>query len=69
MCIRDRYIEAGIATAIVYVALRFIGLLEARSGWKRYPMLYEVRGTDEKEMFKDILCALDKAHILSLIHI
>jgi putative Mg2+ transporter-C (MgtC) family protein len=57
------YIEAGIATAIVYVALRFIGLLEARSGWKRYPMLYEVRGTDEKEMFKDILCALDKAHI------
>jgi putative Mg2+ transporter-C (MgtC) family protein len=57
------YIEAGIATAIVYVSLRFIGLLEARSGWKRYPMLYEVRGTDEKEMFAGILCALDKAHI------
>jgi putative Mg2+ transporter-C (MgtC) family protein len=62
-CGAGLYVEAAIATAIVYVALRFIGLLEARSGWKRYPMLYEVRGTDEKTMFKDILCALDKAHL------
>jgi putative Mg2+ transporter-C (MgtC) family protein len=45
------------------VALRFIGLLEARSGWKIFPMLYEVRGTDENTMYKDILCALDKAHV------
>ncbi len=57
------YIEAGIATAIVFVSLRFIGLLEGHLGWKRYPMLYEVRGSDENEMFTDILCALDKAHI------
>jgi putative Mg2+ transporter-C (MgtC) family protein len=57
------YIEAGIGTAIVFVSLRFIGLLEGHLGWKRYPMLYEVRGSDENEMFKDILCALDKAHI------
>jgi hypothetical protein len=26
-------------------------------------MLYEVRGTDEERMFKDILCALDKYHV------
>jgi putative Mg2+ transporter-C (MgtC) family protein len=57
------YIEAGIAAAIVFCSLRFIGLLEAHLGWKQYPMLYEVRGTDEKGMFAAILCALDKAHI------
>jgi len=57
------YIEAAIATAIVFVSLRFIGLLEAHLGWKQYPMLYEVRGTDEKGMFAAILCALDKGHI------
>ena len=62
-CGAGLYLEAAIATGIVYVALRFIGLLEARSGWKIFPMLYEVRGTDENTMYKDILCALDKAHI------
>ncbi|MGD0799053.1 MAG: MgtC/SapB family protein [Acidobacteriaceae bacterium] len=62
-CGAGLYIEAGIATGIVYVALRFIGLLEARSGWKIYAMLYEVRGTDIREMFAAILCALDKEHI------
>jgi putative Mg2+ transporter-C (MgtC) family protein len=59
-CGAGRYAEAAIATAVVFVALRFIGLLEARSGWKIYPMLYEVRGTDEERMFADILCALDR---------
>jgi putative Mg2+ transporter-C (MgtC) family protein len=62
-CGAGLYLEAAIATGIVYVALRFIGLLEARSGWKIFPMLYEVRGTDENTMYKDILCALDKAHV------
>jgi putative Mg2+ transporter-C (MgtC) family protein len=57
------YIEAGIGTAIVYCALRFIGLLEARSEWKRYPMLYEVRGSDERTMFAGNLCTLDREHL------
>jgi putative Mg2+ transporter-C (MgtC) family protein len=57
------YIEAGIATAIVYMALRFIGVLESRSRWKRYPMLYEVRGSDERTMFADIFCVLDKERL------
>jgi putative Mg2+ transporter-C (MgtC) family protein len=59
-CGAGLYVEAGIATAIVYVSLRFIGLLEARSGWKIYAMLYEVRGTDEQRLFTDVLCALDR---------
>src|ERR1700678_3339773 len=62
-CGAGLYIEAAIATAIVFCSLRFIGVLEAHLGWKQYPMLYEVRGTDEKGMFAAILCALDKAHI------
>jgi putative Mg2+ transporter-C (MgtC) family protein len=62
-CGAGMYLESAIATAVVFIALRFIGLLEARSGWKIYPMLYEVRGTDEQRMFADILCALDKYHL------
>jgi putative Mg2+ transporter-C (MgtC) family protein len=59
-CGAGLYAPAVVSTAVVFVSLRFIGLMEARSGWKRYPMLYEVRGTDEKTMFAGILCALDK---------
>ena len=62
-CGAGLYVEAAIATAIVFVALRFIGLLEARSGWKIYPMLYEVRGTDEQTMFADDLGGLDREHL------
>ena len=62
-CGAGLYAEAAIATGIVYVSLRFIGVLEARSGWKRYPMLYEVRGTDEASMFIAMLTVLDKAKL------
>src|ERR1035441_4954609 len=41
-CGAGLYVEAAIATLIVYSALRFIGMLESRSVWKRYPMLYEI---------------------------
>ncbi len=62
-CGAGLYIEALIATVIVYVSLHFIGLMESRSGWKHYPMLYEVRGSDEKTMFAAILSVLDKARL------
>ncbi len=62
-CGTGLYVEAAISTAIVYSALRFIGLLESRSRWKRFPMLYEVRGSDDKSLFADILKVLDKGHI------
>jgi putative Mg2+ transporter-C (MgtC) family protein len=57
------YVEAAISTAIVYCALQFIGLMEAKLRWKRFPMLYEVRGNDEKTMFTEILKVLDKEHL------
>jgi putative Mg2+ transporter-C (MgtC) family protein len=62
-CGAGLYVEALIATAIVYSALRFIGVLEARSHWKRFPMLYEVRGSDQKAMFAAILAVLDREHL------
>jgi putative Mg2+ transporter-C (MgtC) family protein len=62
-CGAGLYVEAVIATVIVYCALRFIGLLESRSGWKRFPMLYEVRGSDDKTMFAAILVVLDREHL------
>ena len=61
-CGAGLYMGAAIATAIVFVALRFIGLMGGRSGWKRYPMLYEVRGSDENTMF-GVLAVLDREHL------
>src|SRR5580704_8560239 len=40
-CGTGLYVEAAIATAIVFSSLKFIGVLESRSKWKRYVMLYE----------------------------
>jgi putative Mg2+ transporter-C (MgtC) family protein len=62
-CGAGLYVEAAIATAIVYIALRFIGLYESRSTWKKYPMVYEVRGSDEKQMFAGIFVVLDREHL------
>jgi putative Mg2+ transporter-C (MgtC) family protein len=62
-CGAGLYVEAAISTAIVFVSLRFIGLLEARSRWKAYVMLYEVRGADEKTMFADIFKVLDREQL------
>lgn len=62
-CGAGLYMEAAIATAIVYTALRFIGLLESKASWKRFPMLYEVRGTDDNQMFAEILSVLDREHL------
>lgn len=62
-CGAGLYVEAAISTAIVYIALRFIGLYESRSEWKRYPMVYEVRGSDEERMFAGIFAVLDREHL------
>jgi putative Mg2+ transporter-C (MgtC) family protein len=62
-CGAGLYLEAAIATIIVFCALRIIGLLESRSAWKRYVMLYEVRGANQTTMFAAILTVLDRAHI------
>ncbi len=62
-CGSGLYVEAAISTAIVFFALRFIGLMEARSGWKHYPMLYEVRGSDQKTLFESVLAVLDRERL------
>ena len=62
-CGAGLYLEALISALIIFFALRFIGLLEARSGWKRFPMLYEVRGSNSDAMFAAILAVLDHEHL------
>jgi putative Mg2+ transporter-C (MgtC) family protein len=62
-CGAGLYLEAAISTAIVLIALRFVGVMETRAGWKRFPMLYEVRGSNENEMFAAILAVLDREHL------
>jgi putative Mg2+ transporter-C (MgtC) family protein len=42
-CGAGLYLEALFATIIVLLSLQTVGALEAKIGWKRYPMLYEVR--------------------------
>ena len=42
-CGAGLYLEALFATAIVLISLQSIGALEGKIGWKRYPLLYEVR--------------------------
>jgi putative Mg2+ transporter-C (MgtC) family protein len=42
-CGAGLYIVAALATLLVLVALQFIGAFEGKLGWKRYPMIYEVR--------------------------
>ena len=42
-CGAGLYIVAALATLLVLMALQLIGTFEGRLGWKRYPMIYEVR--------------------------
>jgi putative Mg2+ transporter-C (MgtC) family protein len=42
-CGAGLYLEALFATIIVLLSLQTVGAMEAKIGWKRYPMLYEVR--------------------------
>jgi putative Mg2+ transporter-C (MgtC) family protein len=42
-CGAGLYFVAGFATLVMLLALQIVGLLENHLGWKRFPMLYEVR--------------------------
>lgn len=42
-CGAGMYLEALLATVLVLLALFAVGALEAKAGWQRFPMLYEVR--------------------------
>jgi putative Mg2+ transporter-C (MgtC) family protein len=62
-CGAGLYLEAVLATVIVLLALQLVGALESKLGWKHYPMLYEVRGTDQSKMYVAILSVLDRLGI------
>jgi putative Mg2+ transporter-C (MgtC) family protein len=59
-CGAGLYIEAALATVITLVSLTFVGYLESRIGWKSYPLLYEVRGSDQNRIYVGILSVLDR---------
>jgi putative Mg2+ transporter-C (MgtC) family protein len=42
-CGAGLYLVAALSTLLVLIALQIVGIFERRLGWKRYPMVYEVR--------------------------
>ena len=62
-CVAGLYVEAVVATLIVFVALQVIGLMEHKMPWKQNVLLYEVRGQHESVVYPAILGVMDKAGI------
>ena len=60
-CGAGLYLEAVLATVIVFIALRLIGWTEGRTPWKQYVLLYEVRGADAASMYRAVFAVLDQA--------
>jgi putative Mg2+ transporter-C (MgtC) family protein len=54
-CGAGLYLEATTATVIVLLALQFVGVIEFRIGWHRYPMIYEVRADVGAMLPKDVV--------------
>jgi putative Mg2+ transporter-C (MgtC) family protein len=63
-CGAGLYIEAAIATVLVLIALQMIGFFENKLGWKRYPMIYEVRANVGTIVSKDVVGA-DRAEAVA----
>jgi putative Mg2+ transporter-C (MgtC) family protein len=63
-CGAGLYIVAALATLLVLVALQIIGTFESRLGWKRYPMIYEVRANVGALVSSDVVGA-DRAEALA----
>ena len=54
-CGAGLYIVAALATLLVLFALQLIGAFESRLGWKRYPVIYEVRADIGSSLPSDIV--------------
>ncbi len=63
-CGAGLYIVAALATLLVLVALQLVGAFESRLGWKRYPMIYEVRA-DVGSMLPTNIVGTDRAEALA----
>ncbi len=56
-CGAGLYVVAAFATMILLIALQFVGAIEGKLGWKRFPMLYEVRADVGSALSKEIVGA------------
>ena len=54
-CGAGLYFVAMFATVILLSSLLLIGMLEGKLGWKRYPMLYEVRAEVGTSLSKEVV--------------
>ena len=63
-CGAGLYIEAGIATLLVLLSLQTVGIFETKLGWKRYPMIYEVRANVGTVLTKEVVGA-DRAEAMA----
>ena len=61
-CGAGLFVPAAMATAVVLVALESVGLLETQLNLKVYPLVYEVRGTENNNMKAEVLDAMDCAN-------
>ncbi len=61
-CGAGLFAAAAVATVIVIIALQVVGFLERRANIKIYPLVYEARGSNQTEMLRSILDAMDKAN-------
>jgi putative Mg2+ transporter-C (MgtC) family protein len=60
-CGAGLYVAACLGALIVILALAAVGFVEQNVNLKSYPVTYEARGNDQREMFRSILDALDHA--------
>jgi putative Mg2+ transporter-C (MgtC) family protein len=63
-CGAGLYIVAALSTLLVLIALQIVGAFESRLGWKRYPMVYEVRA-DIGAMLPQNVVGADRAEALA----
>jgi putative Mg2+ transporter-C (MgtC) family protein len=63
-CGAGLYIVAALATLLVLIALQTIGAFESHLGWKRYPMVYEVRADIGSILPREAIGA-DRAEIVA----
>lgn len=56
-CGAGLYFTAMFTTIILVIALQFVGAIEERLGWKRIPMMYEVRAQVGAVVSKDLVGA------------
>jgi putative Mg2+ transporter-C (MgtC) family protein len=54
-CGAGLYLVALIATILLLLALQAVGAVESQLGWKRYPMIYEVRADVGAKLSRDVV--------------